>query len=224
MAVAAELGGVEGRKAAAELADGRAGGAEDDGLGHGDKASDVAWPADARLRHHRVPRRHRAPTRSPSACSTDEGIAHDLEGAPLAALLDSGEARTTFKHLALHHADGRRWLVVGLGSRDAFDAERARVAAAAVHGRARELGTRILVLGAAPPRPRRGGAALVEGTILAAYRFDRYRARPDDEPRDVQEIVVSSHHDVAEAVERGAIGGRARRTSRATCRTRRPTT
>ena len=32
---AAELGGVEGGEAAAELADGRAGGAEDHGLGHG---------------------------------------------------------------------------------------------------------------------------------------------------------------------------------------------
>jgi len=74
----------------------------------------------------------------------NEGVAHDLEGAPLGALLEAGEARTSFKHLALHHADGRRWLLVGLGARDRFDAERARVAAAAVHSRARELDTRIL--------------------------------------------------------------------------------
>ena len=32
-----------------------------------------------------------------------KGIPHDLEGRPLQALVDAGEARPTFKHLALHH-------------------------------------------------------------------------------------------------------------------------
>ena len=36
--------------------------------------------------------------------------------------------------LALAHAEGKRWLLVGLGERDAFDAERARVAAAVALG------------------------------------------------------------------------------------------
>jgi leucyl aminopeptidase len=144
----------------------------------------------------------------------DEGIAHDLDGAPLTALLESGEARTSFKHLALHHADGRRWLVVGLGRRDAFDPERARVAAATVHGRARELGTRALCWELPHHVPDDVAAALVEGTILAGYRFDRYRARPEEEPREVQEVVVSSHHDVAEAVHRGAIGADAQNFAR----------
>jgi leucyl aminopeptidase len=144
----------------------------------------------------------------------DEGIAHDLEGAPLTALLESGEARTSFKHLALHHGDGRRWLVVGLGRRDAFDPERARVAAATVHGRARELGTRVLCWELPHHVADDVAAALVEGTILAGYRFDRYRARPEEEPREVQEVVVSSHHDVAEAVHRGAIGADAQNFAR----------
>jgi leucyl aminopeptidase len=144
----------------------------------------------------------------------DEGIAHDLEGAPLTALLESGEARTSFKHLALHHADGKRWLVVGLGRRDAFDPERARVAASIVHGRARELGTRALCWELPHHVPDDVAAALVEGTILAGYRFERYRARPEEEPREVQEVVVSSHHDVAEAVHRGAIGANAQNFAR----------
>src|SRR3954449_7475979 len=41
----------------------------------------------------------------------DEGVAHDLPGGELAALLDSGEARRKFKHLALTRHDGRRWLL-----------------------------------------------------------------------------------------------------------------
>src|SRR5215218_6267712 len=73
-----------------------------------------------------------------------EGIPHDLHGAPLGALLEAGEAKAKHRHVAVAHADGRRWALVGLGPRDGFDAERARIAAAAVHGRARELGTRVL--------------------------------------------------------------------------------
>jgi leucyl aminopeptidase len=164
-----------------------------------------------------------ATTDAPAATSADtiavgvfdgERVAHDLQGAPLTALLESGEARATFKHLALHHDDGRRWLLVGLGRRDAFDPERARVAAAVAHGRARELATRVLCWELPHHVDDAVAAALVEGTILAGYRFDRYRARPDDEPVQLEEVVVSAHHDVAEAVHRGAIGARAQNLAR----------
>src|SRR5918994_4335478 len=143
-----------------------------------------------------------------------KGIAHDLEGGPLQALLDAGEARPSFKHLALHHGEGKRWLLVGLGSRDAFDPERARVAAAVTHGRARELGAGTLCWELPHHVPDEVAAALVEGTILAGYRFDRYRVRPDDEPIVLDEVVVSAHHDVSEAVRRGAIGARAQNLAR----------
>src|SRR3954468_15839540 len=74
----------------------------------------------------------------------DEGIAHDLDDGVLEALLDRGEARRKFKHLAVAHGAGKRWIVVGLGARDEFDAERARVAAAVAYARAAELGTSTL--------------------------------------------------------------------------------
>jgi leucyl aminopeptidase len=145
----------------------------------------------------------------------DEGIPHDLEGAPLATLLESGEARATFTHLALHHADGKRWLLVGLGRRDAFDAERARVAAATAHGRARELSARALCWELPHHVADDVAAALVEGTILAGYRFDRYKAKgDDDEPPGLQELIVSAHRDVAEAVRRGAVGAEAQNFAR----------
>src|ERR671936_2508646 len=144
----------------------------------------------------------------------DEGIAHDLDGAPLTALLDSGEARTAFKHLALHHGAGKRWVLAGLGSRDAFDPERARVAAAVVHGRARELGARELCWELPHHVSDDVAAALVEGTILAGYRFDRYKVRGDDEPPGLESLVVSAHHDVADAVRRGAAGAEAQNFAR----------
>src|SRR6059036_3267465 len=68
-------------------------------------------------------------------------VAHDTPGGELQALLAAGEAKTRFKHLAVTHAEGKRWIVAGLGERARFDAERARVVAALVGDRARELGT-----------------------------------------------------------------------------------
>jgi len=144
----------------------------------------------------------------------DEGIAHDLDGAPLTALLDGGEARTAFKHLALHHDGAKRWLVIGLGDRAKFDPERARIAAATVHGRARELGSRRLCWELPHHVSDDVAAAVVEGTILAGYRFDRYRATPDEEAPTLAELVVSAHHDVAGAVRRGEIGADAQNFAR----------
>src|SRR5215216_6107940 len=72
-----------------------------------------------------------------------EPIAHDVDGV-LQGLVDSGEARTTLRKVAVAHAGGHRYVLAGLGKREEFDAERARVAAATVAGRARELSARTL--------------------------------------------------------------------------------
>jgi leucyl aminopeptidase len=134
----------------------------------------------------------------------DEGVPHDLPGGELAALLDAGEARRSFKHLALTHAGGKRWLLIGLGARDRFDAERARVAAATVFGRATEVGTRALCWEVPHHVADDVVGGLVEGTLLASYRFDRYRSAPDDAPRP-EELIVSAHHDVSAPVARAAL-------------------
>ncbi len=91
-------------------------------------------------------------------------------------LISSGEARGTCKALAVTHAEGKRWLTVGMGKREDFTPERARVAAARALERAREISTRSLCWLA----PEHGGndvvGALVEGTILADYRFEQYKS------------------------------------------------
>jgi leucyl aminopeptidase len=163
-----------------------------------------------------------ATTDSPLATTADtvavgvfegEDVAHDHEGA-LQALLSSGEARRAPKHLALAHAGGRRFLLVGLGERDAFDAERARVAAATVVGRARELGTTALCWEV----PHHVGdpvvAGLVEGTLLAAYRFDGLRAAPEEPAPRIAELVLSAHHDVSEPVETARVVAEAQNAAR----------
>ncbi|HWK29921.1 MAG TPA: M17 family peptidase N-terminal domain-containing protein, partial [Solirubrobacter sp.] len=123
----------------------------------------------------------------------DEGIAHD-HGGVLQALVDSGEARRGLRRVAVTHAEGRRFVIAGLGARADFDPERARIAAASVVGRARELGTATLCWEV----PHHVGDAvvggLVEGTLLAAYTFDEYREAEDSA---LDTLLLSAHHDVS---------------------------
>src|SRR3954468_5280443 len=115
---------------------------------------------------------------------TGKGVAHDVADGALQELVDAGEAKPSPRHLALAHAAGRRWILAGLGPREEFDPERARTVAAAVVGRARELGTRALCWEVPHHSDDRVVAGLVEGTVLAAYRFDRYKPPGDDADED----------------------------------------
>lgn len=104
-------------------------------------------------------------------------------GAPeqVGELLSSGEARASFRSLGLTHAEGKRWLTVGLGTREDFTAERARVAAAVARERARELSTKVLCW-QAPDAQDDIVAALVQGTTLADYSFDSHKSSSKDTP------------------------------------------
>jgi leucyl aminopeptidase len=147
------------------------------------------------------------------------GIFEDEEAAPgappeLAELLSSGEASRSPKKLALAHADGKRWLLVGLGARERFTPERARGVAAAVVQRARELSTRALCW----RTPNGGGeeiaTALVQGTILADYRFDRYKSTGEDDdstPQPLERLILceAPAPQLGEAIARAAIVGEA---------------
>jgi leucyl aminopeptidase len=126
--------------------------------------------------------------------------AHDL--APLAELIASGEASPKFKRLAVAHADGRRFVIVGLGERTAFDAERARVVAASAHRRARELSTKALCW-EVPDGMAGVAEGLVEGTLLHAYRFDRYS--PRDDARDLERLILSAREEIEPRVREAAI-------------------
>src|SRR5215218_7097231 len=133
-----------------------------------------------------------------------EPIAHDVDGGVLQALVDSGEAKPGLRKLAVTHAAGKRYVLAGLGSRESFDAERARVAAASVVGRAREIGTRKLCW----ELPHHVGDAeaggFVEGTLLAAYAYRAYKTKPDN-GAVIEQLAISAHHDVSTAVERARI-------------------
>ena len=137
----------------------------------------------------------------------DEGIAHDTPDGALAALVDSGEAKPGFRKLALTHADGKRWLLAGLGKRDEFDPERARVVAGGVVTRARGLGARSLCLELPHHVSAAHASAFVEGSVMGAYAFTMFKSESDDDGPELAELIVSAHDDVSGPVETGRVVG-----------------
>ena len=139
--------------------------------------------------------------------------------AVVAALVEAGEAKAAAKKLAVGHEDGgRRVIAVGLGKRDELDAEKARVAAAAVAGRAKELGTQALSW-ELPAEDVAG--AIVEGTLLALYEFDRFKTKKDDDDSDSDDDnglesleLASSDVDASDAAETARVTAEAQNAAR----------
>ena len=137
----------------------------------------------------------------------------------------SGEAQRSFKALALTHADGKRWLTVGLGARKDFTPERARVAAAIARERARELSARVLcweVPAAGQARPTRSGPTGPRRAPRSRGRSSRARSSPttastctsprrptaraqDAKPKHLDALIVSGGGPVESAVADAAI-------------------
>ena len=137
-----------------------------------------------------------------------EPVHHDVDGM-LNGLVSAGEAKAKHRHLAVGHAGGRRWILVGLGKRDELDGERVRAAAASALGRARELGARRLCWEVPHKVGTEIAAAIVEGTVLTGYRFDRFKGKPPEEPAGIEALVVSAHDDLTDVVDEAQIVARA---------------
>jgi leucyl aminopeptidase len=138
----------------------------------------------------------------------DGGLASADAPPEAAALLSSGEARDAFKSLALAHVDGTRWLLIGLGKREDLTPERARVAASIARDRARELGCKTLCWEVPDDSGAEIAAALVEGTMLADYRFERHKSAPADgdaPPKHLDALVVQAPSDLSGAVSDAAL-------------------
>jgi leucyl aminopeptidase len=127
----------------------------------------------------------------------------------------AGDAKPAFKKSTLLRPDGdTRVLVAGLGDRGELDAERLRVVAAiASRGAGAYDATAIawdvpatVTLGAGD-----AVAALVEGTVLAGYRFDRYRSNDSDEPsKRIERLVLAGvEGDVAAEAEAARVAAEA---------------
>ena len=170
---AAQMRGRERRQAPAQLADRRAGAAQDHGSRHA--PSLLTCGADAVT----------ATTDAPPATDADTivvGVFEDEGNRPRPRRRAAGAGRLRrgqagLRKLAVTHAEGRRYVVAGLGGRSDFDPERARVAAATVVGRAKELGTKTLCWEVPHHVTDAHAGALVEGTLLASYAYRSTRRR-----------------------------------------------
>ncbi len=96
-------------------------------------------------------------------------------------------------------------IVAGLGARAEFDTERARVAAATVYRRATELGAETLCWALPDGGDDDVAAALVHGTLLRAYRFDRYRRTAEDSPHGPGRLVISAERDLSGIVRSAGV-------------------
>jgi leucyl aminopeptidase len=144
--------------------------------------------------------------------------------------------KSEFEKLSLlHPEDPGRGLVVGLGKRKAFEPERARVAAALVAKEAVKLEAHSLawILPESEDSevdPHNGQpdslgedldgeaivAAIVTGTILAGYRFDRYLSRdPDDPPPpQIESLTLLAPEGIAAAAEAARVCAEAQNRAR----------
>lgn len=129
-----------------------------------------------------------------------ESLPANVEGAP-----GTADAKGSYKTMTRLYPGGpERLLVVGLGERDELDAEKLRVLAALVAGEAKKLDATSLAW-ALPSFEDEAAAAeaLVTGTILGAYRFDRFKgAGEDDEPKArLETLTLLGPAELAGAVE-----------------------
>src|SRR6478752_7188131 len=139
--------------------------------------------------------------------------------AELAAAPGAGDAKGGFKKTAmLHPESGPRTLVVGLGKEEDLDAERVRVLAALAAKRAASLeATAVAWL---PPDGLGADTGVAEGvvtgTILGAYRFDRFRsADPDDPPPPaIESLTLIAPNAAAAAAEAARICAEAQNRAR----------
>jgi leucyl aminopeptidase len=118
----------------------------------------------------------------------------------------AGDVRSGFKKLTLLRPERpERLLVVGLGDRGELDPERLRVAAALAATESARYEARTIAwtlpeaAGDRPPRAARA-AAVVEGTVLASFRLDRFKSRSPDDLAPVLERLVVAAGDDAEGL------------------------
>jgi leucyl aminopeptidase len=123
----------------------------------------------------------------------------------LASAPGADDAKGSFKKLTILRPEApARVVAVGLGKREDWEPERARVAAALAVRQAKGLAAGTIAW-ALPDEGEQdeNAAALVEGTVLGAYSFDQFKSgEDDDEPKsEIASLTLLGAADVAGAAE-----------------------
>jgi leucyl aminopeptidase len=139
------------------------------------------------------------------------GLPNELKDAP-----GADDFQDAFRKSVTLYPENGRVLAMGLGERGQFDAERARLAAAAAAGQAAQVEAASLAW-AVPETDDREliAAGLVEGTILATWRFERYRKPDEDEPSpQIERLTLIGPASLAEAAGAARIAAEAQNRAR----------
>jgi leucyl aminopeptidase len=142
------------------------------------------------------------------------------EGGELpAGIADAAGADATkggFKKPSLLRPDGFPPVIaVGLGKGDELDAERLRIAAAVAAGEAGRLDATSLAWALPAGLDQEAAAdAIVTGTVLGSYRFDRFKSGDGDESVRLDTLVLLGPAELADAAERARIAAEAQNRAR----------
>ncbi|HEU5143300.1 MAG TPA: leucyl aminopeptidase [Solirubrobacterales bacterium] len=143
----------------------------------------------------------------------EEELPQALSDAPGAS-----DAKGGYKKLSVLHPERPgRALVVGLGKRDEMEPERARVAAALAAKEAGRLDSGEIVW-AVPDAGEAElvAAALVEGTVLGEYRFDRFLSKESDDSSStkIASLTLLGEESLADAAEAARVCAEAQNRAR----------
>ncbi len=158
----------------------------------------------------------------PSGVTADLLVVGLYEGEELPAELASApgaaDAKSELQKLRLLHPERpQRALVVGLGKREEADAERIRLVAAVAAKEAGRLEASSLAwLLPESDADEATAAALVTGTILADYRFDRFRSRDpgDPPPPRIESLTLLGPAAIADSAEAARVCAEAQNRAR----------
>jgi len=136
--------------------------------------------------------------------------------AAVAGAAGADRAKSDFKKLSLLRPEGLPpVLVVGLGKGDELDAEKLRVAAALAAKEAGRLeGASIAWTLPDGIDPEVAADALVTGTTLAAYRFDRFKSGDGDDSPRLESLTLLGPAELAETVAGARVAAEAQNRSR----------
>jgi leucyl aminopeptidase len=142
----------------------------------------------------------------------DGSLPPALAEAPGAAAVKGSFKRIT----ALYPPQGAPVLAVGLGKREDADTERLRVAAALAAQEAGRLEAVVLAWEVPDSGDAAAAEALVTGTILGSYRFDRFKsAEPEEEPPPrLESLILLGGEELAGAAETARVCAEAQNRAR----------
>jgi len=136
---------------------------------------------------------------------------------PLGSTPGAKDASADFKSsVTVFPGKPERVVIVGLGAKEDFTAERARIAGAVAHSALKKvkgeaLGWILPEAGDDGPDAVAVAAALVEGAAFASFSFDRFKSGSDGEEAapELKAVEISSAADISEAVKVGEVVGNA---------------